>query len=427
MAERFRIETDFNVRPKNANRLGLLAMLLSTVAVILGPASEKMLLPWPWSGLVMLAGVAGWIASLVYFVRLQKFRRGIVEVQHDSGVRFEGREVIPRAAIKNAYFAPGSGRFRSAVRLLGDRDRVLGEVAVEDPAQAERVLDALGVGVNARTARFRGYAPVFGRSWVVGLLGLMVGAVLFGLAVPIQAPWLFLLGLPVMIASSVIGLTCNLHVGADGLLIGTRIAPQFVPWSEVHALEPYDAGVLIKRREGKTSIRIPMAQRRFGKIYDHDAVNIQAFVTRARLALTAYRRGDQPNVAALIARRGRSTDEWLRALFAHLDPGSGRREGDHDFRTAPILDDQLWSIVESPTAETSARAGAAAILARAMTSSSSESDRARFRVAADACTEPHLRVVLDQTADGASNEDVEKSLLALAEEEQRLSETSSRG
>lgn len=53
-------------------------------------------------------------------------------------------------------------------------------------------------------------------------------------------------------------------------------------------------------------------------------------------------------------------------------------------------------MVESPAAEVTARAGAAAVLEQEAT----EDDRARLRIAADACAEPRLRVVLDKAATG---------------------------
>lgn len=211
-------------------------------------------------------------------------------------------------------------------------------------------------------ARFSGFAPRGSTArnaarafFAIGLPPL-IGMFVWG------APGLLALTFFLWVLGSAAFTPCKIHIGADGLLVATRVAPSFVPWSEVLAVEPYARGVIVRRKDG--DLVLPLMAGSFVK--DMDRANQQALLTRAREALDAYRRSEEPEVAARVARGGRPHAEWMRDLFD--------REG--TFRTAPILDDQLWSVVESPNADPTARAGAAAVLAR----TAGEAERARLRM-----------------------------------------------
>jgi hypothetical protein len=224
-------------------------------------------------------------------------------------------------------------------------------------------------------------------------------------AIPLQLPFLIFVSFLLMVAASATLLPCMVHVGTDGLLIATRLAPRFVPWSEVVTVEPDGLGIRVRRAHD--DIRVPLTQRRRGNDYDLAAQG--ALLTRALESLAAYRSGEQPDVATRVARAGRPHAEWVRALFD--------REG--TFRTAPILDEHLWSVVESPVADITARAGAAAVLARG----AGEDERSRLRVAAEACTAPRLRVLLERTASGATDDEVDMALREVEEGDERSKET----
>lgn len=398
MPETFQREVEFEVTRQRDVRRGLGGLALSTFLVAAGPALDSArvltgLLPL----LVLLAGLVAGGASLASLVP-GRFRRGSLTVDRE-GVRL-GDDVIPRAAIGSAWFSPGAGQLRASVRLVGDRDRELAQVAVADEAEANELLDALALGPRQRTARFSAFAPPGGPTsiafWGAFALGLlpMVAMFVFG------APGLVALSALTWSVASALLVPCQVHVGADGLLIATRLAPSFIPWSDVETVGYYDRGVVVRRHDGE--IKIPTAQPgRFAN--DYDRTLQQGLLARVRQALAAYRLGEQPGAAARVARRGRPHGEWIRDLFD--------REG--SFRVAPVLDDQLWSVVESATAEATARAGAAAVLAR----TADESGRSRLRIAADACTAPRLRIVLDRTASGASEAEVEEALVEVEEED----------
>jgi hypothetical protein len=398
MAEALEREAEFDVTRRREVRRGVAGLALSLLLIAAGPTLDGGgVLTGFVPVLILLAGLVVGGVSLASLVR-SRFRRGQLTIDRD-GVRL-GDDFIPRAAITSAWFSPGAGQLRASVRLVGEGDRELAQVAVGSEAEANELLDALALGPRQRTARFSAFAPSGGPTsmaaygaFALGFLP-MVAVFLFG------APGLVALSVLIWSVASALFVPCQVHVGADGLLIATRLAPTFIPWSEVEAIEYYERGVVVRRKEGE--IRIPTAQPgRFAN--DYDRALQQGLFTRASQALAAYRSGEQPDAAARVARRGRPHGEWIRDLFD--------REG--SFRVAPVLDDQLWRVVESPTAEATARAGAAAVLAR----TADESGRSRLRIAADACTAPRLRIVLDRTASGASEAEVEEALVEVEEED----------
>lgn len=247
---------------------------------------------------------------------------------------------------------------------------------------------------------FHANAPRGSTAMRASRAGLALGVVPFVCAFLFAMPALMALGLLIWLLSSAVFLPCKLHVGADGLFIATRIAPTFVAWSDVAAVDLEDGGAVLHRADG-TRVIIPMVARG-SRVSEEDRARARSFLAHVAIARDAYRRAEPPAAAVLLAREQRSHAEWMRAL--------SDREG--SFRAAPLLDDQLWTVVESPAADATARAGAALVLARA----GRDEDRTRLRVSAEACAAPSLRVVLDKAASGAALPEVEAALSAMTDE-----------
>lgn len=358
------------------------------------------------SMLSLVAGVVGGANFLLGLRRLNVPARDEVRIDAE-GVRL-GAELIPRAAIRAAYFVPQTGSASACVALIGEGEAQIGRIDVADHEQADRVLFALGRAPAQRTAPFGVVVPWNTWSARALLLTMVGGLALFTLSLPLHMIWLGVIGMAAAIAAPIYFVNATVHVGADGLLIVHRLGKRFVPWAEVESVDPYVRGVAVKTRNevgkvGKVGevLEIPTTSR-FQLYYEYEKAAQAAFVTRAREALEAYRRGDLVDAAALLSRRGRPVDEWIRAL---LDRGG-------DFRAAPVPDDRLWQVVESATATPTARAGAAAVLAR----STEEQGRARLRIAAEACASPRLRVVLDKAASGAPEDEVHAALAEVEDE-----------
>lgn len=209
--------------------------------------------------------------------------------------------------------------------------------------------------------------------------------------------------LPLWLAASILR-PAALHVGADGMRLKSKIEDRFIPWSEFESAEPYVDGVVVNRRNGAPPLRIPVTVSRAKYGWEKDA--IAALVERIRQALSLHRGGKPASAEAWLVRRGRPMAEWRRALFSNQESA---------FRDAAMRDEDLWSVLEDPSAQATARAAAAAML----TSGGDEQARARIRVAADACAEKRLRVALDRAATGAEEEELAQALEEIEDEEPR--------
>jgi hypothetical protein len=168
-------------------------------------------------------------------------------------------------------------------------------------------------------------------------------------------------------------------VADDGVVITTRFAHRrrFVPWSAVVAARRSARGVQLDLARGTLLLH---AHRR----------DQPALLDRVNAALAVYQALAARDPDAVLARRGRDRETWLRAFS----------DTEGDFRSAPLGEDQLWHLVESPTAPPTARAAAALVLTR----TAGDEARGRLRLAAEACASPRLRVVLDEAGSGAAEE-----------------------
>ena len=392
----FELETWVNVAPGALRAKVLGGMMAGSALLAAGPLLERSLLPPPWSfaaiglGMGLLAGVPAYFGHLA-----GKYQLARVRIDDDS-VRL-GDHTLPRGIIRSAYFAPAAGNTRAGVRLLDASNRVLATVAAADAASSEPILEALDLGARAHTARFYALAPRGSASWFTAMAMFAAGMALIigGSAVH---PMLLVAGIVTLVAGSMLFLRSSLHIGADGALLASRIGPRFIPWSEVVRIEPSSNGITFQLQRG--AFTIPLASRRRMNAYEQQLQ--AATLARARAALQAFQSGARPNAEARVARRGRSVADWTRDLF----------DRDGDFRQAPIHDDDMWRVVESPAADASARAGAAAVLARG----GDQGARRRLRVAAEGCTEPKLRVVLEKAAEGVEAQDLEEALGEIGEE-----------
>jgi hypothetical protein len=117
----------------------------------------------------------------------------------------------------------------------------------------------------------------------------------------------------------------------------------------------------------------------------------EALVERLREALDARARAEASTTTVrLVAREGRRTREWVRAMRSVMrTPAS--------YRTPEVPPEALWRVVEDAGADADARTGAALALAPTL----DEDGRARMRVAAEAAVEPRLRVALETAATDA--------------------------
>lgn len=384
---------DTTVRgPSYLARLAVVLFLLSGGAFTAAGALDKAM---PTASLALLGGGAAALVAFFVLIGLASRRRPARVHVGETGIHFGARE-IPRASIASGYFVPAAGSEAAHVRLLGARGNELARIDVDGEHTAQRILSTLGLGAAQHTASFLGVAPLKSLSTVALLAGMVGGLTLFTASLPLHLVWLSVLSMAAAIAAPIAFVPAYYRVGADGLLIDHRLGARFLPWDQVTSIEPYGRGVVLGTRSGAEEL--PLTSR-FKLFYDYERAAQAALLSRARGALDAFRRGDASDLSARLARRGRSRDAWLAALT----------DASGDFRTAPLVDEALYRVVESPIAPATARAAAALLLARSRPGEP-EADRDRLRIAAGACAAPRLRVVLDCAADGGTEERIQEAL-----------------
>jgi hypothetical protein len=106
-------------------------------------------------------------------------------------------------------------------------------------------------------------------------------------------------------------------------------------------------------------------------------------------------------VAALVSRGGRTAEDWTRAVRGLLRGAVG------DYRSNAVPEENLWRVAEDPTAEETARVGAAVALRVTL----DEEGRARMLRVAEASVAPRIRVALKAAA-SAEDEAIEEALAA---------------
>jgi hypothetical protein len=273
------------------------------------------------------------------------------------------------------------GHVRSAGRYVDIHDArgVLLVTICVDAETGPRILSQLGIGA----AVFEGPVPLRSAKtlWFVvsiSLLAIGAGPGMLGA----------LLGLVLVAAIAILLGPKRVVVARDGIFVTPRLSlrRRFVPWRDVVSARSTWSGVRVELCSG--ALTIPMFK--------------SALLARIEQGLATFQATEPADLATRLARRGRGREAWLRAL-------SGR-EG--DFREAPVPDELLWHVVESPGTPPTARAAAALILTR----DASEKNRRRLRIAAEACAEPRLRVVLDEAGKGTGEEALAEALGALDDE-----------
>jgi hypothetical protein len=191
----------------------------------------------------------------------------------------------------------------------------------------------------------------------------------------------------------------TITIGRDGILIEAFLHRRFLPYTRVAALE----------REGRQNMRGQgMVSRGFSVTLD-TGESVFVNTTRERMRDHMFEadhlfeaakealelvRTKEP-AADVLARGGRPTKEWL------LDLGAAREAR---YRVAAIPDEELARVLANPSADKTARVGAAICLARA-----GEEARAQVRVAAEDIAEPDVR----KAALAATGDDEEALAAAL--------------
>ena len=170
-------------------------------------------------------------------------------------------------------------------------------------------------------------------------------------------------------------------VGIDGIRVYGTSRTRFFPYTEIDAARAAGSDLMLMHRD-RVALRL--------QLHGADAARRQAVLDRIDEAITRAKVERHDAAAHFVASATRA--ELARAV-----------QGGGDYRTTSLSRDQLWAVVEGPAIASAARTAAAEALAR----TNDPSERARLRVAADHCAEPHVRIAITQLADGGDTGDEE--------------------
>ncbi len=386
--------TDVTVRREGlGRRLGWIATLsavLPCIASMAMPAGLEPIAPF----LLLTMGLSPVVALAAVAVRWQRALRNVpVRIDSNSIVIGSASSAlrVDRTAITHGWHLPGiPDRVEWALR-----DGNVVRIGVANEAEAHRVLAASGVDVRHRAVSVRlGTAPGL---FALGALGFIVAicpATFVTAMFERSSPGLDAARGPLWFAMIITGIASTIAllapprvtVGADGLSVRRTIGSRYVTFADVEAVvnDPLEIVLMIR---GGTPLRLPLA--------DIALEQRRALFRRIEDARLAARRRVDPGVAHdLLARNGRTLDDWRAALAAIA-------RGSESYRATTIRRDDLLRVLDDPASPAETRIGAAMALA-----AESDSDgKTRVRVAALACASEPLRVALERTADGALEAD----------------------
>jgi hypothetical protein len=293
-------------------------------------------------------------------------------VEHMGRRRIEGGLLITKGLVE-LYLADGR-ILRAELRTEGD---------------ARALLDRLGVGPAGR----RLVAPEASTNRVLGMgcLAFPIAFVLFANLI-VALDHLFGGARPLILTVLVIVSTllarrlargAEIVVGAEGVALrSVGSTPRFVRFDEIaRVLRSGRVLTIVTHADGgqaHASIREACAD---ADVAEGLSARILEGAARAR-----ERRGEA-QLAEVLAPRDRSIIAWREAL-------RGVARGGDRYRSAAVVAEDLLSVVEDASAPKGARIGAAIALRERI----DDSERARVRIAADACADPGLREALEAAA-----------------------------
>ena len=168
-------------------------------------------------------------------------------------------------------------------------------------------------------------------------------------------------------------------IGLDGVLVTGSSRTRFLAYRDLDDAR-VTGGDLELLRGGEVALRL--------QLHGEDATRRDAILERLRVA-----------IARMKDERGHAATDFVasasKEALTRIAHGAG------DYRVASLSREQLWTLVEGPAIDGTARRTAA----RALAASGDGEERARLRVAAEHCAEPQVRIALQRLADGELLED----------------------
>jgi len=373
-----RFEGEARIVRRGGSR-SILSFLVGAAFVLFLAAQSEMRALFPIAaGLVVGGGVLALAGR--YHTRPGRSRHRVVG--SDAGLEIDGELVLPHAHIARVHVDKVQDGWAVHADARGLRTALT--VVVDDEIEALSLHDALRVGPSSAIERFRALPP-----WARHVRWLAV--------VLTTSPWIlvnFLRILPLwawvllVLGYGVIGLPMLLpqrvEVGSDGVLLRWLKTRRFVPFSAIADVESDPEGAVLALKSG-SRVKIRLSYKSDAKASERDLL-LDAIRTR----LSAHASLGRAEEEALLARGNRDLATWLQDMRA-IGAGTGTAGG---YRAIAIPEDRLWDILENPSADPSAREGAAL----ALHASLDDAGRDKVRTLSRTTASPRLRIALDGVA-----------------------------
>lgn len=317
--------------------------------------------------------------SFVALARGARYRRGPKRrVGADGrGLSVDGELVVPRHALLRArvrdepdgthsVIVEGRGLTPTyAVRVESARIAQALADTLEQAPQGVAVFDALPPWAH----RIRWLAIVLTTSpWILFNILRYLPAFTIAIVVGLYG----LIGLPMVLPQKV-------AIGEDGVLLRWAGRRRFVPFGMLRAARATPLGLELELIDDR-SIEI-----RLGHRPDVDASRREAMLERIEEGMALHRALAPADDEALLARGERPLDQWIQEMRLL---GAGDAFG---YRTSAIPRERLWAVLENPSADPSARQGAALALRERL----DDEERDRLGAVAQKVASPRLRVAID--------------------------------
>lgn len=195
------------------------------------------------------------------------------------------------------------------------------------------------------------------------------------------------------------------EVGADGVMLRSLGRRRFVRFDRIREVMPTSLGVQLELEDGR-ELEIRLTQQA-----NRATAQVERLMTAIEEGRAAYATLARSEEEAFLARGERDLDTWMREMRAiGEESGAG-------YRALAIPHERLWEIVQNPSADPSAREGAAL----ALRASLDEEGKKTLAGVVEATASPRLRVTLDAVA---KTDDETKLRVAIArlDEEDLLAE-----
>jgi hypothetical protein len=358
------------VRSRRSGTVALVSLAVAIAMLVAAAAIGS-------SELAIVATYAIWPLAIALALHLGWTRAKRQPARIDvSGKTVSANGVALRRNVTSARIILQPPGFGVVVEIGRRFDPYPARIVVPTEDDARGLVRALGLDPREGPRRFR--APL-GMAWVV--TAVVAATIACPFAIALLGTVLGTMALVAAAVGFVRLSTQTFTIGDDGLLVQRFLRKRFVPWASVASLQRevrynrngpmVSRGFTVERDSGNGFFVDTTLERMRPGMFEGDHLYDAAHAAHARA------RRIQPRAADVLARGARPTHEWLRQLATAREVR---------YRVAAIPDEELVAVLANPSAEKTARVGAAICLARA-----GEDARAKVRVAVEDIAAPEVR------------------------------------